>query len=86
MFFLSQTFLEYFTSLPIRGFCFLKSCFGNLLSSSCSVYSSSFSAFTFHSRVVETQEILDQQLSEEAAEAEGVGAMASIANPLRNAK
>ncbi|KAB1209319.1 Exocyst complex component SEC6 [Morella rubra] len=37
-------------------------------------------------RVVETQEILDQQLSEEAAEAEGVGAMASIANPLRNAK
>lgn len=38
------------------------------------------------SRVVEMQEILDQQLAEEAAEAEGGGAMASIANPRRNAK
>ncbi|CAI9777987.1 unnamed protein product [Fraxinus pennsylvanica] len=37
-------------------------------------------------RVVEMQEILDQQLAEEAAEAEGVGAMASIANPRRSAK
>nr|XP_016480850.1 PREDICTED: exocyst complex component SEC6-like [Nicotiana tabacum] len=37
-------------------------------------------------RVVEMQEILDQQLAEEAAEAEGGGAMASIANPRRNAK
>ncbi|KAG7942822.1 hypothetical protein I3843_15G006600 [Carya illinoinensis] len=37
-------------------------------------------------RVVEMQEILDQQLAEEAAEAEGVGAMASIANPRRNCK
>ncbi|KAG2665417.1 hypothetical protein I3760_15G007100 [Carya illinoinensis] len=37
-------------------------------------------------RVVEMQEILDQQLAEEAAEAEGVGAMASIANPRRNSK
>ncbi|KAM5550837.1 hypothetical protein ABKV19_027273 [Rosa sericea] len=37
-------------------------------------------------RVVEMQEILDQQLAEEAAEAEGGGAMASIANPLRTAK
>ncbi|KAK4601559.1 hypothetical protein RGQ29_010924 [Quercus rubra] len=37
-------------------------------------------------RVVEMQEILDQQLAEEAAEAEGVGALASIANPRRTAK
>lgn len=37
-------------------------------------------------RVVEMQEILDQQLAEEAAEAEGGGAMASVANPRRNAK
>lgn len=37
-------------------------------------------------RVVEMQEILDQQLAEEAAEAEGGGAMASIANPRRSAK
>ncbi|XP_059452884.1 exocyst complex component SEC6 isoform X2 [Corylus avellana] len=37
-------------------------------------------------RVVEMQEILDQQLAEEAAEAEGGGAMASIANPRRTAK
>ncbi|KZV28935.1 hypothetical protein F511_13730 [Dorcoceras hygrometricum] len=37
-------------------------------------------------RVVEMQEILDQQLAEEAAEAEGGGAMASIANPRRNSK
>ncbi|KAL3504635.1 hypothetical protein ACH5RR_034476, partial [Cinchona calisaya] len=36
--------------------------------------------------VVEMQEILDQQLAEEAAEAEGGGAMASIANPRRTAK
>ncbi|XP_054795564.1 exocyst complex component SEC6 [Prosopis cineraria] len=32
-------------------------------------------------RVVEMQEILDQQIAEEAAEAEGDGAMESIANP-----
>lgn len=38
------------------------------------------------SRVVEMQEILDQQLAEEAAEAEGGGVMATIANPRRNAK
>ncbi|XP_048131260.1 exocyst complex component SEC6 isoform X3 [Rhodamnia argentea] len=37
-------------------------------------------------RVVEMQEILDEQLAEEAAEAEGGGAMASIANPRRSAK
>ncbi|XP_020269121.1 exocyst complex component SEC6 isoform X1 [Asparagus officinalis] len=37
-------------------------------------------------RVVEMQEILDQQLAEEAAEAEGGGTMASIANPRRSAK
>ncbi|XP_068649802.1 exocyst complex component SEC6 isoform X2 [Aristolochia californica] len=37
-------------------------------------------------RVVEMQEILDQQLAEEAAEAEGGGAMAQIANPRRSAK
>ncbi|KAL3845847.1 hypothetical protein ACJIZ3_003250 [Penstemon smallii] len=37
-------------------------------------------------RVVEMQEILDEQLAEEAAEAEGGGAMASVANPRRNAK
>ncbi|XWS44645.1 hypothetical protein CRYUN_Cryun15aG0065800 [Craigia yunnanensis] len=37
-------------------------------------------------RVVEMQEILDQQLAEEAAEAEGGGAMASIANPRRTGK
>ncbi|CAK9173976.1 unnamed protein product [Ilex paraguariensis] len=37
-------------------------------------------------RVVEMQEILDQQLAEEAAEAEGSGAMASITNPRRTAK
>ncbi|KAF2297481.1 hypothetical protein GH714_024180 [Hevea brasiliensis] len=36
-------------------------------------------------RVVEMQEILDQQLAEEAAEAEGGGAMATIANPRRSA-
>ena len=40
----------------------------------------------FPSRVVEMQEILDQQLAEEAAEAEGGGAMASIANPRRATK
>ncbi|KAK3005332.1 hypothetical protein RJ639_015989 [Escallonia herrerae] len=39
----------------------------------------------FPSRVVEMQEILDQQLAEEAAEAEGGGAMSSIANPRRTA-
>lgn len=32
------------------------------------------------------QEILDQQLAEEAAEAEGDGVMATIANPRRSAK
>ncbi|KAL9446273.1 hypothetical protein AB3S75_014027 [Citrus x aurantiifolia] len=37
-------------------------------------------------RVVEMQEILDQQLAEEAAEAEGDGVMATIANPRRSAK
>ncbi|KAM0936842.1 putative exocyst complex component EXOC3/Sec6 [Dioscorea sansibarensis] len=37
-------------------------------------------------RVIEMQEILDQQLAEEAAEAEGGGTMASIANPRRSAK
>jgi len=37
-------------------------------------------------RVVEMQEILDQQLAEEAAEAEGAGAMASITNPRRVTK
>ncbi|KAJ8486109.1 hypothetical protein OPV22_018594 [Ensete ventricosum] len=37
-------------------------------------------------RVIEMQEILDQQLAEEAAEAEGVDTMASITNPLRFAK
>ncbi|KAF9613927.1 hypothetical protein IFM89_013174 [Coptis chinensis] len=37
-------------------------------------------------RVVEMQEILDQQLAEEAAEAEGGGAMASVTNPSRSAK
>lgn len=47
---------------------------------SCLIFYSPFS------RVVEMQEILDQQLAEEAAEAEGGGAMASIANPRRNAK
>nr|GMD91190.1 exocyst complex component SEC6 isoform X1 [Ipomoea batatas] len=36
-------------------------------------------------RVVEMQEILDQQLAEEAAEAEGGGAMTPI-TPRRNAK
>ncbi|RAL46998.1 hypothetical protein DM860_017039 [Cuscuta australis] len=37
-------------------------------------------------RVVEMQEILDQQLAEEAAEAEGGGAMSPMANPRRNTK
>ncbi|XXG63889.1 hypothetical protein AAC387_Pa05g1979 [Persea americana] len=37
-------------------------------------------------RVVEMQEILDQQLAEEAAEAEGGGAMATVINPRRSAK
>ncbi|KAF5784694.1 putative exocyst complex component EXOC3/Sec6 [Helianthus annuus] len=37
-------------------------------------------------RVVEMQEILDEQIAEEAAEAEGGGAMASIANPNRAGK
>ncbi|GFZ14757.1 similar to SEC6 [Actinidia rufa] len=37
-------------------------------------------------RVVEMQEVLDQQLLEEAAEAEGGGAMATVANPRRTAK
>ncbi|KAI3872763.1 hypothetical protein MKW92_022405, partial [Papaver armeniacum] len=37
-------------------------------------------------RVVEMQEILDQQLAEEAAEAEGADAMATVANPRRTAK
>lgn len=34
----------------------------------------------FHFSVVEMQEILDQQLAEEAVEAEGDGAMASLAS------
>ncbi|KAC9119108.1 hypothetical protein E3N88_46333 [Mikania micrantha] len=37
-------------------------------------------------RVVEMQEILDEQVAEEAAEAEGGGAMASVANPHRAGK
>ncbi|KAL9264568.1 Exocyst complex component SEC6-like protein [Drosera capensis] len=37
-------------------------------------------------RVVEMQEILDQQLAEEAAEAEGDDAMATVGNPRRTAK
>ncbi|XP_052188539.1 exocyst complex component SEC6 [Diospyros lotus] len=37
-------------------------------------------------RVVEMQEVLDQQLAEEAAEAEGNGAMETVANPRRNTK
>lgn len=37
-------------------------------------------------RVVEMQEILDQQIAEEAAEAEGEGAMASIVNQRRTGK
>jgi hypothetical protein len=37
-------------------------------------------------RVVEMQEIIDQQLAEEAAEAEGAGAMATITNQRRTAK
>ncbi|GAB4845218.1 SNARE-binding exocyst subunit S6 [Ancistrocladus abbreviatus] len=37
-------------------------------------------------RVVEMQEILDQQVAEEAAEAEGDGAMAAIGNPRRTVK
>ncbi|KAL8144330.1 hypothetical protein V2J09_017362 [Rumex salicifolius] len=37
-------------------------------------------------RVVEMQEILDQQVAEEAAEAEGDDAISAIANPRRNAK
>lgn len=37
-------------------------------------------------RVVEMQEILDEQLAEEAAEAEGDGALASIGNARRTAK
>ncbi|KAL6912129.1 hypothetical protein ACP4OV_000934 [Aristida adscensionis] len=37
-------------------------------------------------RVVEMQEIIDQQLAEEAAEAEGAGAIATITNQRRTAK
>ncbi|OEL17310.1 Exocyst complex component SEC6 [Dichanthelium oligosanthes] len=37
-------------------------------------------------RVVEMQEIIDQQVAEEAAEAEGAGAMATITNQRRTAK
>ncbi|KAM3225113.1 hypothetical protein ACQJBY_058071 [Aegilops geniculata] len=37
-------------------------------------------------RVVEMQEIIDQQVAEEAAEAEGAGAMATIANQRRTTK
>jgi len=43
-----------------------------------------FSLCFSYSRVVEMQEILDQQIAEEAAEAEGDGAMASVANPRNN--
>jgi hypothetical protein len=37
-------------------------------------------------RVVEMQEIIDQQVAEEAAEAEGAGAMAAITNQRRTTK
>ncbi|XP_020090383.1 exocyst complex component SEC6 isoform X4 [Ananas comosus] len=37
-------------------------------------------------RVIEMQEILDQQLAEEAAEAEGEGTMSTITNPRKSAK
>ncbi|KAI8556054.1 hypothetical protein RHMOL_Rhmol05G0222800 [Rhododendron molle] len=37
-------------------------------------------------RVVEMQEVLDQQLAEEAAEAEGGGAMVTLVNPHRTSK
>ncbi|CAI0443120.1 unnamed protein product [Linum tenue] len=37
-------------------------------------------------RVVEMQEILDQQIAEEAAEAEGADAVTPVANPTRSAK
>jgi exocyst complex component 3 len=42
--------------------------------------------FLDYIRVVEMQEILDQQVAEEAAEAEGAGAMATITNQRRTAK
>jgi exocyst complex component 3 len=37
-------------------------------------------------RVIEMQEIIDQQVAEEAAEAEGAGAMAAITNQRRTTK
>lgn len=45
-----------------------------------------FSNCLMPSRVIEMQEIFDQQLAEEAAEAEGGGSMASITNPRRSNK
>jgi hypothetical protein len=49
-------------------------------------YSNLFPFLFEYIRVVEMQEILDQQLAEEAAEAEGAGAMATITNQRRTAK
>jgi len=43
-----------------------------------------FSLCSQHSRVVEMQEILDQQIAEEAAEAEGDGDTAPVANPRKS--
>jgi hypothetical protein len=42
--------------------------------------------FLDYFRVVEMQEIIDQQVAEEAAEAEGAGAIATITNQRRTAK
>lgn len=44
-----------------------------------------FSLCFTYSRVVEMQEIHDQQVAEEVAEAEGDGALASATNPHRSA-
>jgi len=49
------------------------------------IWKATVSPFPF-SRVVEMQEILDEQVAEEAAEAEGGGAMATVANPRRSSK
>jgi len=43
-----------------------------------------FSLCFQHSRVVEMQEILDQQIAEEAAEAEGDAEIAPVANPRKS--
>jgi hypothetical protein len=40
----------------------------------------------FYLRVIEMQEIIDQEVAEEAAEAEGAGAMAAITNQRRTTK